>query len=131
MLATLGASVLIATMPAMSARADDQSAQAYVQECTNIGNGTLCIDINGSVGTNGVIGVGYWKHAGSPVEVRLGWQNTTGGGANMFSPHYYVEAGGGTPTRVSHTYLAAGCVFPILEVNGSQVIHGEKACVPS
>lgn len=131
LLAAASAAVLASTLTAGAAHADERSEQAYLQECTDIGNGTLCIDITGTVGTQGRIGVGYWKHAGDPVDVRVGWQNTTGGRPNMFSPHYYLQAGWSTPTRVSNTYLGAGCVFPVLEVTGQQVIHGDKACVPS
>ncbi|MGW7514082.1 hypothetical protein ACWGJ2_00595 [Streptomyces sp. NPDC054796] len=116
----------------MSAQADDQSAQAYTQKCTDIGNGTLCIDITGTAGSNGAIGVGYWKHAGGAVEVRVGWRNTGGGGYNMDGTHHYLGAGGTTGTRVWNTYLAKECVYPVLEVFGgqSQVIHGEQACTP-
>ncbi|MFD5799776.1 hypothetical protein [Streptomyces sp. NPDC127020] len=132
-LATVAAAVCLAALPTAAHADPPESAQAYTQKCKNIGNGTLCIDITGSVGQNGVIGVGYWKHGGGAVEVRLGWQNDKGGPRNMFPGHHYLQAGQNTGTKTSHTYLGAGCVTPILEVYGSpggQLIYGDAACVP-
>ncbi|MEV0848616.1 hypothetical protein AB0J21_22495 [Streptomyces sp. NPDC049954] len=126
----LGAMLLVASTT--SASAAPVSARAYVQRCTNLGNGDLCVDVNGRVGTRGVIGVGYWKRAGSSVHVRLGWQNTTGGGANFSrTVHGPLVPGTGTGTETWPTYLAAGCVYPLIEVVGQGTLKGKEVCVPA
>ncbi|ANB04258.1 hypothetical protein SAM40697_0295 [Streptomyces ambofaciens] len=129
----MAAAVCLVAVPTAAHADTHVSAQAYTQKCKDIGNGTLCIDITGSVGHNGVIGVGYWKHAGDGVEVRLGWHNDQGGGNNMSSQHHYLQSGWTTGTETWSTYLGKGCVRPILQVFGStggQKIPGEFACVP-
>lgn len=130
LMAALGALLLVATTT--SAGAAPGSARAYVQRCTHLGNGDLCIDVNGRVGAQGVIGVGYWKRAGPSVHVRLGWQNTTGGGANFSrNVHGPLVPGTGTGTETWPTYLAAGCVYPLIEVVGQGTLKGKEVCVPS
>ncbi|MYR60681.1 hypothetical protein GTY54_32105 [Streptomyces sp. SID625] len=109
-----------------------RSPQGYVQRCTDLGNGDLCIDVTGSVGQTGRIGVGYWKHAGDVVHVRLGWQNTTGGGPNSSQTvHGPLFAGDNTGTDVWTTYLAAGCVYPLIDVIGQYTLKGKEVCVPA
>ncbi|WP_030662938.1 hypothetical protein [Streptomyces rimosus] len=107
----------------------------YVQRCTDLGNGDLCIDVTGKVGQVGVIGVGYWKRKGDPVWVKLGWQNNTGGGANWASgPPQEIFSGGNTGTKKWSTYLAAGCVYPLIGViagGGMDTLKGKEVCVPS
>ncbi|MFJ7203915.1 hypothetical protein ACIQWR_10330 [Streptomyces sp. NPDC098789] len=120
------------TATAHAAPAAPTGAKAYVQRCTDLGNGTLCIDVNGRVGAQGVIGVGYWKRAGDAVHVRLGWQNTTGGGANFSrTVHGPLVPGSNTGTETWRTYLAAGCVYPLIEVVGQGTLKGKEVCVPS
>ncbi|WP_330334171.1 hypothetical protein OHS33_33485 [Streptomyces sp. NBC_00536] len=138
---TIAAGALLVTAPATataSAQATTApssvktSVKAYVQRCTDLGNGTLCIDVNGRVGAQGVIGVGYWKRAGDSVHVRLGWQNTTGGGANFSrNVHGPLVPGTDTGTETWRTYLAAGCVYPLIEVVGQGTLKGKEVCVPA
>ncbi|MGQ4382535.1 hypothetical protein [Streptomyces sp. SAS_270] len=134
---TLGvsaATLLLATTaaPAEAAPAAPASPTAYVQRCTDLGNGDLCIDVTGRVGGQGTIGVGYWKRAGDSIHVRLGWQNNTGGGANFHSTVYGpLVPGSNTGTDTWRTYLAAGCVHPLIEVIGQGTLKGKEVCVPS
>ncbi|MDJ0382309.1 hypothetical protein [Streptomyces sp. G-G2] len=130
MVAAGGALLVVATTGA--AHAEGGAVRGYVQRCTDLGNGSLCIDVNGRVGASGVIGVGYWKRAGSAVHVRLGWQNTTGGGANFSkNVHGPLVPGTDTGTETWSTYLAAGCVYPLIEVVGQGTLKGKEVCVPA
>ncbi|WP_221355300.1 hypothetical protein [Streptomyces beigongshangae] len=131
-LAAVAVAVGLAMVPVAAHAEAPEITQAYRQKCTDIGNGTLCIDITGSEKQNGVIGVGYWKHSGAQVRVQLGWQNTEGGLANMHPEIHTLGAGGSTGTQTTPTYLAPGCVYPILKVLSSPqtTILGQKACVP-
>jgi len=132
---SLGAAVIGVLVPvatAAPAQAAPAAPLAYVQRCTNLGNGDLCIDVNGRVGQVGVIGVGYWKRAGDTIHVRLGWQNNTGGGANFSrNVHGPLSPGMNTGTETWSTYLAAGCVRPLIEVVGQGTLKGAEVCVPS
>ncbi|MFH8224459.1 hypothetical protein ACH4C2_35835 [Streptomyces sp. NPDC018057] len=125
--------VLTTTTAATAATtAAPRSPQGYVQRCTDLGNGDLCIDVTGGVGQTGRIGVGYWKRAGDVVHVRLGWQNTTGGGANSSKTvHGPLFPGDNTGTDVWTTYLAAGCVYPLIDVIGQYTLKGKEVCVPA
>ncbi|MYV56938.1 hypothetical protein [Streptomyces sp. SID3212] len=129
--AALGTLLLVATTGSAQA-AGTGSVRAYVQRCTDLGRGDLCIDVNGRVGGQGRIGVGYWKRSGDAVHVRLGWQNTTGGGANFSrTVHGPLVPGATTGTETWSTYLAAGCVYPLIEVVGQGTLKGKEVCVPS
>ncbi|MHC5908581.1 hypothetical protein ACVNF4_32575 [Streptomyces sp. S6] len=128
----LGATLIGVVAPTAMAAPAQAAPAAYVQRCTDLGNGDLCIDVNGRVGQNGVIGVGYWKRAGAAIHVRLGWQNTTGGGANFSrNVHGPLVPGTNTGTETWSTYLAAGCVYPLIEVVGQGTLKGKEVCVPS
>ncbi|WP_228450248.1 hypothetical protein [Streptomyces alkaliterrae] len=131
---TLGMTNAPAHAAAGSATGGVAGPNAYVQRCTNLGNGDLCIDVTGKAGRRGTIGVGYWKRRGDSVHVRLGWQNTTGGKANWSrTVHGPLLPGMSTGTEKWGTYLARGCVFPLLEVvgRGNPTLKGREVCVPS
>ncbi|QIQ06073.1 hypothetical protein [Streptomyces liangshanensis] len=124
--------LLLAATTTSAQAAEHSFAKAYVQRCTDLGRGDLCIDVNGRVGGRGTIGVGYWKRSGDAVHVRLGWQNTTGGAANFSrSVHGPLVPGNTTGTETWSTYLAAGCVYPLIEVVGQGTLKGKEVCVPS
>ncbi|MYX28254.1 hypothetical protein GTY75_16655 [Streptomyces sp. SID8381] len=126
------AATALACATTATATAAPRAPQAYVQRCTDLGNGDLCIDVTGRVGQTGRIGVGYWKRAGDTVHVRLGWQNTTGGGANFSrTVHGPLTPGMNTGTETWTTYLAAGCVYPLIEVVGQGTLKGKEVCVPA
>ncbi|MFJ2646510.1 hypothetical protein ACIO1C_07270 [Streptomyces sp. NPDC087420] len=129
--AAVGTLLLVATTTSAHAT-EPASARAYVQRCTDLGRGDLCIDVNGRAGGQGTIGVGYWKRSGDAVHVRLGWQNTTGGGANFSrTVRGPLTPGTNTGTETWSTHLAAGCVYPLIEVVGAGTLKGKEVCVPS
>ena len=126
------AAIGLVAVGGVPAQASSPSTAAYVQRCTDLGRGNLCIDVNGRVGQVGVIGVGYWKREGDSIHVRLGWQNTTGGGANFSkNVHGPLTPGMNTGTEKWRTYLAAGCVYPLIEVVGQGTLKGKEVCVPA
>lgn len=129
------ASVIGATVLAAGLQAGTMTtAEAYDQTCTDIGNGTLCIDANGVAGSHGYIGVAYIKREGAPVRVYLAWQsysNDPGGPTRApISPGFDVAAGQSTGSQVWPTYLGEGTVAPILYTAGSGTpIYGDTVRV--
>lgn len=123
----LGASLLAVGLQA----ATMTTAQAYDQKCTDIGNGTLCVDANGVAGSTGYIGVSYTKREGAPVRVYLAWQSFSDNPTRApISPGFDVAAGQSTGTHVWTTYLGPGTVAPILYTAGSATpIYGSTVRV--
>lgn len=120
-LAAAAAGVMSTVLSGTVAHGDTQRLQR--DGCRDIGNGTLCVEVVGAAGTAGKVGIGYWKHAGRQVEVRIGWKVDEPNAPvhwNQHPQHELVSAGGQVGTYTSHTYLNRNCVVAVMRAYGGE-----------
>ena len=116
-LGTVAVSVALVLGTAMSAQA--------AQDCADIGNGSVCIDIT-PTGQLGHVQASYVKKAGDPVIAYLVWKSP--GGTISAGPEENMVSGRAYYYRWN-TFVGAGCNTPGLRVPYQPTIWGPTVCV--
>ncbi|OZM75061.1 hypothetical protein CFN78_02475 [Amycolatopsis antarctica] len=112
--ATTSAVLLAATAPAHAA-----------QNCQDIGNGSVCIDVT-PAGSPGHVQVSYVKKAGDPLNAYLVWRNP--GGVISAGPEEHMVSGRAYIHRWD-TFVGAGCNTPGIRIPFQPTIWGPTVCV--
>ncbi|MFT7840439.1 hypothetical protein Q5530_30220 [Saccharothrix sp. BKS2] len=135
----LGAmSALVSTLLTPGAQASPPSASAtYWQKCSPVNDeanrhmGTLCMDVKGAIGTQGVVGIGYWHANGVQKAVDLGITYVGNPNPPLVVYRGVVGAGGNTGTHTRSSHIGSGCVaYPVMWFSsGSGMVRRTGSCV--
>lgn len=123
-------SVVVAVLVAVTTLtvAASPAHAGYWQKCNNTWNGTLCIDINGTVGgAPGKIGVGYWKTYGADESVMVGWAGPTG--EHWTNTWQYMNVNENTGTWTWTSYLGHNCTHALLKISNGGIFVTENLCI--
>jgi hypothetical protein len=101
------------------------------ESCSNIGNGDVCIRVNGNNGQLGDITVWFSKHTGNPVTVKLRYARIGEFGEDDGA--FTISAGEVRGYTWPSRYLTTGCYYGQLRTgtapNYATVITGGSVCL--